>query len=150
MSSKSVELADAIVAALNDPTNGFVLTFEARRRAAPFHVSEIEQLSTLNVSVFTGSVKSERSTRASFAKTYKPFVAVQQKLGGASDEDNLAIADKITELSEQIVELLEQEDLAGLSFVATDDEQDREQYSSEALRDLNVYTVAIGFEYTSG
>lgn len=150
MSSKSVELADAIVASLNDEDNEFVLTFDAKRRAAPFTINEIEELKTLQVSVFTGSVKAERTIRAGFAKTYRPVVALQQKLGGETDEVNLAIADKITELSEQIVEHLGELDLAELSFAAFDEEQDREQYNAEALRDLGVYAVAIGLEYTDG
>lgn len=148
MSSKSVELANAIVGALNDDATSFVLNFQAKRRAAPLTERELDDEPGLTVSVFTGAKKAERVTRGSYQRNYKPIIAIQRKLDGGTYEANLILADKLEQLSEQIETRLEDEDLADLSFVGFDEELDREPYNAEAMRDLGFFAVAITLEYT--
>ncbi len=102
------------------------------------------------VLVFTGSSKLERVTRGSYAQTYKPIIAVQKALTDVTLEGNEAIVDQLEELVEQIETVLEDEDLADLSFQGFDDDQDREAYNVEALQNLSFFTTAIQVEYTSG
>ncbi len=150
MSSVRVDLADAIVDLLNDGGNQFILTFVAQRKSAPLTAIELSELKDLSVLVFTGSSKLERVTRGSYGKTYKPIVAIQRLLTDETPEGNEAIVDQLEELVEQIEAVLEDEDLADLSFVGFDDEQDREAYNAEALQNLSFFTTAIQLEYTSG
>ncbi len=148
--SKSVDLADAIVALLNDEDNSYSLPFQAERRAAPFSVNELENLKEVQVAVFTGAKKSERVTRESFAKTYRPIVAVTQYLDANDRDVEQAQADKLEQLVEEIEDILEDEDLVDLSFVSFDEESDRAPFSDEALQNLRVFVTAITLEYTSG
>jgi hypothetical protein len=150
MSSKNVELADAIVEKLNDGTTTFEFAFEAVRREAPYSSKELEDLSEVVVSVFTGSVKAERVTRRRYSKTYKPAVVIQRYLNGGTEEANQALVAQLHTLAEQIETVLEPEDFADLSIVGFNEEQDRPPYNLEMLMDNNVFHVAIVPEYTSG
>lgn len=154
MNPKSAEIAIAIVDALNDPANapagGWAMPFLAERRAAALTENEVHEAQDARVMVFTGTKKTERATRRSFARTYKPIVSVQRLLGGATREANLAIVDTLELLTEQIESVLETKDMAGLSFVAFDAEQDRDAYSPEAMQGMDYFAASINLEYTEG
>ena len=149
MSSKSIELADAIVSQLNQHPEGFILQFEAERKALPLTTQELETLSTLKVMVFTGSQKAERRTQRGFKKTYKPIVVLQRKLDGATEEVNLGLADQLVELSDQISERLEAEELVNLHFIGFDEGQDRDEYNAELMHAHGVFSVVRTFEYAN-
>lgn len=148
--STSVDLANAIVELLNDADNEFSLPFTAARRSAPFTVNELEQLHSVVVAVFTGAKKSERATREHFSRTYRPVVAVTQYLDATDQNTEQSQADALEQLVEEIEDVLEDQDLADLSFVSFDEEGDRAPFSDEALQNLRVFVTAITLEYTSG
>ncbi len=147
---KNVELADAIVAKLNDGTDTYEFAFEAIRREAPFSTKELQDVAEVHVSVFTGTVKSERVSRARYKKSYKPAVVIQRYLNGGTIEANEALVARLHTLTEQIETVLEPEDFADLAIVGLNEEQDRVPYNLEMLMDNNVFHVAIVPEYTSG
>lgn len=152
MSAKSIELADAIAAHLND--NDFEFQFEARRRHAPLSSEELEKLKGVLILVFAGPVALERVTRGRFKRTYKPIIAIHRRLNGASLEANEVLADKLVELTEQIAESLEDTDMeAGgepLILNSFSDEQDNDLYSAEAMQTANIFIHATRLEYTTG
>lgn len=152
--SRSVELADAITAFLNDAGNSFVLSFEAVRRAAPLTETELQNANQVQVLVFTGSTKTERITRGQTQRTYKPVIGIQRPLKEPTAEANLAIIDQLQELVEQIETALEAQDFElaewNASFVSFDEEQYAEVYNAEILRDLSFFASAIELEYASG
>lgn len=150
MSAKSIELADAIVALLNNEGNEFALAFKAERAFGPLTEAELEECNEVRVMVFPGARRSERATRGSFAKTYQPVIGVQRPLKETTPEANQELAAKLTELVEQIEDVISDEDLAGLSFDTLDGEQYAELYNAETLRDLSFFAAAIAPEYTSG
>ncbi len=155
MSSKNVELADAIVELLNRPNSTeeepYEFSFEATRKALPLTESELEGLKEVVVMVFTGSVKAERRVQrgdAAFKRTYKPIVVIQRRLTEPTEEANLVIADKLMQLSDQLSERLLGKELKDLHFIGFDDGQDRQEYSTEMMRDYGVFSVARTFEYS--
>lgn len=158
--SKSVELAEALTALLNDKDqavgvlggDGYSMPFEAKRRAAPFTVTELEELKVVQVAVYTGAQSRERQTRGKYRHTYKPIISIQQYADGRSEADVLTKVDALEGLVEEIYTVLEKSDLdlAGLSFLAFDDEEDREAYNADALKTLKVFVTDIELEYTDG
>ncbi len=150
MSSKNVELANAIVAKLNDGTTEFEFAFAAVKREAPYSTKDIQDLAEVVVSVFTGTLRAVRTGRKHWEKTYKPAVVIQRYLNGETAEANEAIVARLHTLAEQIEDLLEDEDLADLSIVGLNEDQDRPPYNVEMLMDNNVFNVAVVPEYTSG
>lgn len=158
MSAKSVELADAIAALLNDQEvvaealgNGFSLSFEAKRRAAAFAVEELEELRDVQVSVFTGATRRERLTRGSWKHTYRPIIAIQKYMPGRDEPSELAQIDSLELLFEEICTVFENDaDLAELSFVSFDGEDERDPYNYDALGQLKVFSTIIELEYTDG
>lgn len=148
MSSRSNDLADAIVALLNDEDNDFVLEFTARRASSPLTETELTDAKEVQVLVFPGARKSERVTRGSTAKSYKPVIGVQRSLTLPSIEANEQLIDQLQELVEQIEDSIT--DVDDLSFVGFEEDQYAEIYSTEALRDLSFFAAAIEAEYTSG
>lgn len=150
MASKSVELRDAIADLLNDDDNDFAMAFEALPRTAPLTETEVGELQTVGVYVFTGSVKAVRVQRRRFERTYKPVIAVYHPLNRPNETLNLELTNQLQELIEQIEAVVEDSDLADLSFVGFDEEEDREPYNAEAARTLSFFASAITLEYTSG
>jgi len=155
MSSKTVELAAAIVDLLNREPEGdeeeFVLQFDAQRQHAPLTAFELVELDEVRVSVFTGSTKSERVERKRFSKSLKPIVAVQRGLNLETPEANVAMVDKLQELVEQIeARIASESQLAEMSFEGFEEDQDREPYSPEVMSTLNAFVSAIQLEYISG
>lgn len=155
MSSKNVELADAIVELLNRSQAAeeepYEFSFSAVRKAMPLTESELENLQTVEVMVFTGSVKAERRVQrgpAAFKRTYKPIVVIQRRLAEGTEEANLAIADKLIKLSDQVSARLLGRELKDLHFIGFDDAQDRQEYNVEMMRDYGVFSVVRTFEYS--
>lgn len=150
MSAVSIDLADAIAALLNAESNEYVMSFAAERALSPLTETELEKSSEVRVLVFPGARRTERATRGSSAKSYQPVVGIQRPLKEATPEANEQVSVRLTELVEQIEDVLDNEDLAGLSFVNLDGEQYSEIYNAEAMRDLSFFAAAIQLEYTSG
>lgn len=145
--SSSVELADAIVGLLNDPTNDFSFEFTAERRSAPLTTEELSELSNVKVYVFTGTTAKERLTRAQFQVRYKPIVVVQRPLDGTSQSGEQQSVDQLETLVEEIENVITDEDQGSLHFVGFDEENDRDPYDALALADLKVFARAITPEY---
>ena len=150
MSAASIDLADAIVELLNDDSNSYVMSFKAERALAPLTEEELEKAGEVRVLVFPGARRREPATRGHSAKSYQPVVGIQRALKEATPESNEELSVKLTELVEQIEDVLDGEDLAGLSFVNMDGEQYSEIYNAEAMRDMSFFAAAIQLEYTSG
>jgi hypothetical protein len=143
--SKSVELADAVVDLINAKTN-YIFGVVAKRRRVPFDAID-KLLRTPQVSVFQGPKKAEIITRGSFLRTYKTVVAVQKKLGSDPEADRNEEVDMLSTLVEQIETQVEGEDLAGLSFLSFNEEQEEDAYGIEALRSLGCFAVPIFLQY---
>lgn len=146
MSAVSVQLRDAIANLLNESQVAEHWNFEVVPRSAPMSATEIEDAGTLVVSVYTGTVKSERIKRTRFEHTYKPVVAIHKKI-----DDDLEQHDDLCLLAEQIEEVLaEADNLLGLCLVGFSGDDDRPECNVEVLRDMGIFATAIEIEYTSG
>jgi hypothetical protein len=144
----SSELAQALVDFLNGET--FSIDFTAARRAVPFWTLD-ELGNELRVSVFTGTKRTERITRGSFQKTYKPIVAVQKKLPAGDESELQTESDALQELVDEIEESLEVADFQvgdnKYTFQSFNEEQEEDSYGIEALRSFGVFAVPIVLEY---
>lgn len=153
MIAKTVELSEAIVAAINSHEGlvAYEVAFFAERRSVPF--DNVKDLAGLRVVVFDGVKSAERTGRSgtanAFTRTYKPTIAVLQKIPSTSDGDRKTLIDRNQIVVEQIEDVLEDLDLAGLTFVGFDEEQDRDPYNVETLKANGCFVVAIGLEYSS-
>lgn len=153
MSARAVQLCDAIVAKLNaDPEEGeteFSQSFEARRLYSPF--LEADEVKTLQVYVLANAKKAERTGRSGFTWTFRPVVVVQQEIQGETEEQRQAHVDALQQLVEEIEERLGNANFATeagtFSFITFDEEQDRDVYMLELLRDANRFGAAITLEY---
>lgn len=146
MSARS--LADAIVVFLNQDVRGYSRTFVAERRAVPF--SKPEQLSTVKVSVFTGTKKAERNDRdrrQPFRHTYKPVIVVQKKLVAADDAARLAENDELQDFADELELSLQTATFEGFALDNINEEQDADTYSIEALKDQSCFAIAITLQY---
>lgn len=137
-------LAQAIVDWLNDPARNFSITFRAERRAIP--IERAEELATVKVSVFAGTTKAERISRAEFQKTFRPVVAIQKRVMAASESQRLEEYDNLIALVDEIQNALIN-DYTGYSFVGFDNEQERDSYAVQALREHGCFATAIVLEY---
>jgi hypothetical protein len=143
--SKSVELANAIVERIN--TGHYQKQFKARRLAVP--IVEAEKLTDLLVAVFTGTLTTTQITRDTFERTYKPIVTVQKRLQPGSDAaQEVAQADELQNLVEEIEERLAGSDLARLSFLGFEEGDERDTYGLEPMRDHKVFAASITLHYT--
>ena len=154
--SVAVTLANAIVNRLNSVT--FSQRFTATRRIVPFMKPDDAALRSVQVYVLANVRKAERRTRHDFARTYKPIVVVQKRLTAGADEAiETDEVDDLQTLVEEIEEALEDEDYIAnqlppalqLSFVGFDEEQDRDAYGLEAMKDHRVFATAITLEYST-
>ena len=154
--SVAVTLANAIVNRLNSVT--FSQRFTATRRIVPFMKPDDAALHSVQVYVLANTRKAERRTRHDFARMYKPIVVVQKRLTAGADEAiETDEVDDLQTLVEEIEEALEDEDYIAnqlppalqLSFVGFDEEQDRDAYGLEAMKDHRVFATAITLEYTT-
>ncbi len=82
MPAAITQLADAIVADLNDHT--FSQAFQAQRTYLPHW--KLEELSTIRVSVVPKDDVGERASRTQWQEDYQVDVAIQQKLGANESE----------------------------------------------------------------
>ena len=82
MPAAITQLADAIVADLNDHT--FSQAFQAQRTYLPRW--KLEELSTIRVSVVPKDDVGERASRTQWQEDYQVDVAIQQKLGANESE----------------------------------------------------------------
>ncbi len=147
MSAISIVMADAIVTALNTPQSPpFIFEFEAQRRAAPFTIEELHELTDLKVLVFPGSVSAERIDRKRFKRTYKPVISILKALEGSDDASRLAQSNLLVELVEQIESCIEVADV-GYSFYGFDQEQDREPYNAGIMQSTKAFATAIILVY---
>lgn len=151
--SRSVELADAIAAKINESSGDFPIKFVVRRWA-PLTETELESANIASVLVFPGSIKSDRVTRRSHQKSYLPIVAVQKHLRATSDSDADQELQELHQLVEQIQDALTDADFTfddwSASFVGFEQEQYAEVYNAEAMQSFNFFASATELEYTSG
>jgi hypothetical protein len=145
MSAKNVELADAIVDLLNEEV--FPIPFHAHRKVVPF--DDVQDIREVQVVVFTGPVAAVRITRGEFQRTYKPTVAVLQKIEPGDESTQLLQCDGLQNLVALIEERLTDEDLVDLTFQGFDEEQDRDPYNVEMLKALGAFATAITLTYAS-
>lgn len=144
MTAKATELAEAIVEALNEAEQP--QAFTARRRVTP--VTDIQELQTLDVSVFTGARNARLASRAGFVRIYKPVVVVQKKLTPTNETARLAEEAQLQTLVEWIEQTLaDSGPLAECGLQSFDEENDRDSYNVDALRLMGAFVVAIGLEY---
>lgn len=148
--AKTVELANGIVAVLNAAAPTMQFNFTATRAVAAMTLAELQELSAIRVSVFTGSVKHVRSTKKEFDKTYKPVVAIQRKFDGGTQEANLQLDADLELLREQIIEALKNTNIAGCAAMEIDEEQDVETCSAEAAQAINVFASSVTLTYQQG
>lgn len=147
MSAVLVDLCDAIVDALNNPTTPFVFSFQAKRRIAQFTEAELYKLRDLDVSVYPGETKIEQLTRGGGRqKTYHPAIAILRRLDGLDTESRQAHVDQLLELVEQIERELNQ-DFEGLSLVGVDSESERAPFNYEAMQSISFFSVAITLDF---
>lgn len=148
--SKREELADAIVALLNElPEEGneFSMAFEAKRRAMPY--VDQEDLKTVGVSVIAGTKSAERRTRTGFGHTYKPVVSIHGVIEGADEPQRLVSLGRFIALVEEIEEVFEEleDQLAELGFIGFDEsDSERPAYDDENAR-VGVFTTSITLEF---
>jgi hypothetical protein len=151
MASESVALSEDIVAKINEKTD-YILSFEAIRRAVPFN--NIEEIAQLKVVVFDGPRAAERTGRAgstfALTRTYKPSVAVLKKRQTGGEESRLAETDQLQQLVEEIEDQLEDEDFASKVFIGFDEEQDRDPYNFDLLREQGAFVTQIVLQYQDG
>ncbi len=146
MSARS--LADAIVVFLNQDFRDYSRQFVAERRAVPF--TKPEQLGTVKVSVFAGTKKAKRASRDRrhpFQHTYKPVIVVQKKLIAGDDPSQLAELDELTDFADELELSLQTAEFEGVALENFDEEQDKDTYGLEALRDHGCFATAITLQY---
>jgi hypothetical protein len=145
--SKAVDLANAVVTALNDA--GLSIGFEAKRRAVPFMATD-KALQTLQVSVFTNTRSAVLASRAGFIHTYKPVISLVKKLAAAEDDARLVEVDGLTDLASEIETVIQNYDwqtAVQLTFMGFDEEQDRDTYGIEPLRTAGCFALPMLLEF---
>ena len=139
MPSKLVQLADAVVAALN--AGKFSLAFTAQRLYRPFF--DLPDMSTLHVTVVPDSVVLTQHTRTTMANETKVDVAVQKKY----KTEDAAELDPLVALVEEIAEMFAQNRvLAELGAVLLKVEH-APVYSPEHMQDKRMLTSIITLTY---
>lgn len=137
-----VEIADAVVAALNAAT--FSLSFNAERAYAP--VNDTVDLSTLEVTVAARAWTPTAITRAMTDNEYIVDIGVQKRLtpGLATNGQINAEADPLMLLVEEITDLFQRKPLEGYTTAAnmlTAPEQPI--YLDEHMRDHRVFSAVV-------
>lgn len=139
MSSKLVQLADAVVAALN--AGKFSLAFTAQRLYRPYF--DLPEMSTLHVTVVPDSMVLTQHTRVTMANESKVDVAVQRKY----KTEDAAELDPLMVLVEEIAAMFAQNRvIAELGAVLLKVEH-APVYSPEHMQDKRMFTSIITLTY---
>lgn len=137
-------IADELIELMNG--SAFSTPFVAKRRIAPFNTPE--DVNDLQVYVLMGTTQAELTSRDRFLRTLKPWVVVQKKITPDNDVAQLAEVDALLGLVEEIEECLEQNMPDGFSLQAFNEEQDREVYNIDEMRNAGVFTSILVLTYT--
>lgn len=139
--AKVIQIADAVVAALNAET--FVPPFVATREYVP--AIELSDLETLRVAVVPKGLAAEPASRTTAATTYQVDIGVLKKLPTAADELK-AEADALMLLVQNIVEFLNRRKptATGVVWVSTENDP---IFLPEHIDEFRQFTSVITVSY---
>lgn len=135
------DIADAVVAYLNDPARGFVMSFRGQRSYRPR--VDLAQMQDVMVTVVPKAVTSTTASRLMAQDDVQIDVAVQKKLTAPAD-DRLAEADELMGLVEAIANSLRARPMGDGAWLSQTNEP---IYAPEHLDQFEVFTSVLTVTY---
>ena len=144
MQSTTIQIADAMVAALNGAT--LSQPFTAERHYLPEF--DQQQMDELHVSVVPAELDEEMADRSRDRAEYKIHVAVQKRVSKQDPPglDNEAI-DGLMRLVEEIDDLLRHKPLAGFERAHWFKTENKPIYDQNHLKEHSQFTSLLAFTY---
>ena len=141
--SVSVQLADALVTRLNTPGEpGFSQSFTAVRQYVP--VFDLEKATGIQVAVVPKSMEVSRASRDSSFFDCAADIAIQKKVSGDLDQDEL---DRLMALVEEIIDHLNDGPLAEFPEGVLVSIENAPIFAQEHLNEKRVFTSLLTATY---
>jgi len=144
MQSTTIQIADAMVAALNGAT--LSQSFTAKRHYLPeFDLKEME---TLHVSVVPAELDEEIADRSRAHAEYKIHIAVQKRVAKQAPPGlDTAAIDSLMRLVEEIDDLFRHKPLAGFEQAHWVKTENKPIYDPNHLKEHSQFTSLLAFTY---
>jgi len=144
MQSTTIQIADAMVAALNGAT--LSQSFTAKRHYLPeFDLKEME---TLHVSVVPAELDEEIADRSRDHAEYKIHIAVQKRVAKQAPPGlDTAAIDSLMRLVEEIDDLFRHKPLAGFEQAHWVKTENKPIYDPNHLKEHSQFTSLLAFTY---
>ncbi len=144
MESTTIQIADALTAALNDAT--LSQPFTAVRHYLPEF--DLKEMNELHVSVVPAELDEEMSDRSRDRAEYKIHVAVQQRVAKQAPPGlDTAAIDGLMRLVEEIDDLLRHKPLPGYPQAHWIKTENKPIYDPKHLKEHGQFTSLLAFTY---
>jgi hypothetical protein len=143
VSSVCVEVADAVVAEINDAKLGMPLS--AARSYEPGHT--LDELQVVQISVVPATLEIGQAARSAGSYDYSIQVGVQKKLLAADGEPLRDEIDGLVELTEQIGDLLRNRRLKQYMNACCTGVKHEPICAAEHLLEMRVFTAVLTMTY---